>query len=137
MKPGSKVKVHYTGTLNDGTVFDSSEGRQPLEFTIGENQVISGFENGIKEMKLNEEKTIKIEAKDAYGERDERMVVAVPRSKFPPEIEAGGHLLLKGPDGQRIPAAIKEVKDNEVVIDLNHPLAGKELNFKVKVVEIN
>ena len=137
MKPGAKVKVHYTGTLSDGTVFDSSEGKEPLELTIGNNQVIPGFENGIKEMKLNEEKNIKINAKDAYGERDERMVVAVPRSKFPTEIEAGGQLLLKGPEGQRIPAKIKELKDNEVIIDLNHPLAGKELNFKVKVVGIN
>ena len=137
MKQGDKVKVHYTGTLSDGIVFDSSEGKEPLEFTIGENKVIPGFENGIKEMKLNDEKTIKIQPKDAYGERDEKMVVAVPRSKFPPEIEAGGHLLLKGPDGQRIPAKIKEVKENEVLIDLNHPLAGKELNFKVKVVGIN
>ncbi len=137
MKPGTKIKVHYTGTLNDGTVFDSSEGKEPLEFTIGENRVIAGFENGIKDMKLNEEKNIKINAKDAYGERDERMVVAVPRSKFPPEIEAGGQLLLKGPEGQRIPAKIKEIKDNEIIIDLNHPLAGKELKFKVKVVAIN
>ena len=137
MKPGAKVKVHYTGTLSDGTVFDSSEGKQPLEFTIGNNQVIPGFENGIKGMSLNDEKTIKIDAKDAYGERDERMVVAVPRSKFPPEIEAGGQLLLKGPEGQRILAKIKEVKYNDVIIDLNHPLAGKELNFKVKVVGIN
>ena len=137
MKQGAKVKVHYTGTLNDGTVFDSSEGKEPLEFTIGDNQVIPGFENGVKGMNLNDEKTIKIDAKDAYGERDERMVVAVPRSKFPPEIEAGGHLLLKGPEGQRIPAKIKEIKDNEIIIDLNHSLAGKELNFKVKVVEIN
>ena len=137
MKKGDKVKVHYTGTLNDGTVFDSSEGKEPLEFTIGEGHVIPGFENGIMEMRLNDEKTIKIEAKDAYGERDERMVVAVPRSKFPPEIEAGGQLLLKGPEGQRIPAKIKEVKDSEVIIDLNHPLAGKELNFRVKVVGVN
>jgi len=137
LKQGAKVKVHYTGTLNDGTVFDSSEGKEPLEFTIGDNQVIPGFENGVKGMNLNDEKTIKIDAKDAYGERDERMVVAVPRSKFPPEIEAGGHLLLKGPEGQRIPAKIKEIKDNEIIIDLNHSLAGKELNFKVKVVEIN
>ena len=137
MKPGAKVKVHYTGTLDDGTVFDSSEGKEPLEFTIGNNQVIAGFENGIKEMKLNEEKNIKINAKDAYGERDERMVVAVPRSKFPPEIEAGGQLLLKGPEGQRMPAKIMEIRDNEVIIDLNHPLAGKELNFKVKLIGIN
>lgn len=136
MKPGDKVKVHYTGTLNDGKVFDSSEGKEPLEFTIGENQVIPGFENGVKEMKLNEEKTIKINPKDAYGEKNEQLIVAVPRDRFPPEIEVGGRLILKGPQGQQIPAQITEVKDNRVTIDLNHPLAGKELNFKVKVVGI-
>ena len=137
VKPNSKVKVHYTGLLYDGSVFDSSEGKEPLEFTIGENQVIPGFENGVKEMKLNEEKNIKIEAKDAYGERDERMVVSIQRDKFPPEIEVGGTLVLKGPEGQRMPAKIKDIKDNEVIIDLNHPLAGKDLNFKVKVIAIN
>ena len=137
MKPGAKVKVHYTGTLSDGTVFDSSEGKEPLEFTIGENQVIAGFENGIKEMKLNEEKAINIAAKDAYGERDERMVVSVPRNKFPPEVQAGGTLILKGPNGERMPAQVKEVKENEVFIDMNHPLAGKDLTFKVKLVGIN
>lgn len=134
---GKKVKVHYTGTFDDGKVFDSSEGKDPLEFTVGNNQVIPGFENGIREMKLNEEKEIKITANEAYGERDERMVISVPREKFPPEIQAGGHLLLKGPEGQRMPAKIKEIKDKEVIIDLNHPLAGKGLNFKVKVVGIN
>ena len=108
-----------------------------MEFTIGNNQVIKGFEDGIKGMKLNDEKTIKIKAKDAYGERDERMVASVPRDKFPPEVQAGGTLLLKGPNGERLPAVVKEVKDNIVVIDMNHPLAGKELNFKIKVVGIN
>ena len=137
MKPGSKVKVHYTGTLSDGSVFDSSEGKEPLEFTIGEKQVIPGFENGVKEMKMNEEKTIKINAKEAYGERDERMVVSVPRDKFPPDVQAGGTLILKGPNGERFPAVVKEVKENEVFIDMNHPLAGKDLNFKVKVIAIN
>ena len=137
MNQGIKVKIHYTGTLNDGKIFDSSEGREPLEFTIGNNQVIKGFEDGIKGMKLNDEKTIKIKAKDAYGERDERMVASVPRDKFPPEVHAGGTLLLKGPNGERLPAVVKEVKDNIVVIDMNHPLAGKELNFKIKVVGIN
>ena len=137
MNQGTKVKIHYTGTLNDGKIFDSSEGREPLEFTIGNNQVIKGFEDGIKGMKLNDEKTIKIKAKDAYGERDERMVASVPRDKFPPEVQAGGTLLLKGPNGERLPAVVKEVKDNIVVIDMNHPLAGKELNFKIKVVGIN
>lgn len=137
MKPGSKVKVHYIGSLNDGSIFDSSEGKEPLEFTIGENHVIPGFENGIKEMKLNEEKTIRINAKEAYGDRDEKMVVSIPRDKFPPDVQAGGTMILKGPEGQRFPAVVKEVRDNEVIIDLNHPLAGKDLNFKVKIVEIN
>ena len=137
MNQGTKVKIHYTGTLNDGKIFDSSEGREPLEFTIGENRVIKGFEDGIKGMKLNDEKTIKIKAKDTYGERDERMVVSVPRDKFPPEVQAGGTLLLKGPNGERLPAVVKEVKENAVIIDMNHPLAGKELTFKIKVVGIN
>ena len=137
LNQGTNVKVHYTGTLNDGKVFDSSEGREPLEFTIGNNQVIKGFEDGVKDMKVNKEKTIKISAKDAYGERDERMIASVPRDKFPPEVQAGGMLILKGPNGERLPAVVKEVKDDAVIIDMNHPLAGKELNFKVKVVDIN
>lgn len=137
LKPGTKVKVHYTGTLDDGTVFDSSEGKEPLEFTIGENQVIAGFESGIREMKLNEEKTISIKPEEAYGKRDERMVVSIPRDKLPQEAEKGGKLILKGPQGQQLPAVITEVLEDVIRIDLNHPLAGKELNFKVKVVEIN
>lgn len=137
MKPGSKIKVHYTGTLNDGTIFDSSENRQPLEFTIGNNEVIPGFENGIKDMKLNQEKTIKIKPQDAYGERNEQLILTVPRDRFPPEVQVGGHLILKGHQGQTIPAVISEIKDSAVVIDLNHPLTGKELTFKVKVVAIN
>lgn len=137
MKPGDKVKIHYKGTLNDGTVFDSSDGREPLEFTIGSNQVIAGFENGVKDMKLNQEKTIKIKPSDAYGEKNEQLIVSIPREKFPPEIEVDGKLILKGPQGQNISAVIKEVKNDVVVIDLNHPLAGKELIFKVKVVGIN
>ncbi len=136
MKPGSKVQVHYTGTLNDGTVFDSSEGREPLEFTIGEGQIIPGFENGIKEMKLNQEKTIKIKPENAYGERNNQLIISIPRDKFPKEIEVNGRLALKGPQGQNIPAVIKEINDNDVKIDLNHPLAGKELTFKIKVVEV-
>ena len=137
MNQGDKVKVHYTGTLNDGKVFDSSEGRGPLEFTIGENQVIKGFEDGVKDMKLNQEKTIKINPNEAYGEVNQQLIISVPREKFPPEIEVNGRLIMKGPQGQQIPAIIKEVRDNVVIIDMNHPLAGKELNFKVKVVWIN
>jgi len=137
MKQGDKVKVHYTGTLNDGNVFDSSEGREPLEFTVGENQVVAGFENGIKDMKLNEEKTIKIKAEDAYGITNDSLVISIPRERFPPEVQAGGRLIMKSPEGVSVQAIVKEVKENEVLIDLNHPLAGKELTFKVKVVGVN
>ena len=137
MDKGDKVKVHYTGTLDDGSVFDSSEGKNPLEFTIGNNEVIPGFENEIKNMKLNEEKTIKINPKDAYGENNEQLIISIPREKFPPKIEVGGRLILKSPQGQNIPAIVSEVKEDAVVIDMNHPLAGKELTFKIKVVEIN
>ena len=135
MNEGKKVKVNYTGTFDDGKIFDSSEGRAPLEFTIGNNQVIKGFENAIREMKVNDEKSIKIPAKEAYGERDENLMVKIPRDKFPPEVELGGNLILKGPNGEQIPAIIKEVENDSVTIDLNHPLAGKQLNFKLKLVE--
>ena len=137
MNQGDKVKVHYTGTLSDGSVFDSSEGRDPLEFIIGNGEVISGFENEIRKMKLNEEKTITIKPQDAYGEKNSQLVISVPRDKFPPKIEVGGRLVLKSPQGQQIPAFVSEVKEDAVIIDLNHPLAGKELNFKIKVVGIN
>ena len=137
MNPGSKIKVHYTGTLDDGTVFDSSEGKEPLEFTIGENQVIEGFENVVKGMSLNQEKTFKIESKDAYGSVNDQLITDVPREKFPPQIEVEGRLILKGPDRQNIPAVVTEVKEDVVTIDLNHPLAGKDLTFRIKIVGIN
>lgn len=137
LKNGDKVKLHYTGTLNDGNVFDSSEGKQPLEFTIGNGEVILGFENNIKGMELNQEKTFKIKPEDAYGEVNSQLILSVPREKFPPEVQEGGTLILKGPNGERLPAVVKEVKDDIVVIDLNHPLAGKELTFKVNIVAIN
>lgn len=137
MNQGAKVKVHYTGTLNDGKIFDSSDGREPLEFEIGASQVVPGFENGIKEMKLNEEKTIRIKPSEAYGEKNPELIKEIPRNKFPPEVQVGGHLILKGPEDRQIPAIVKEVKEDSVTIDFNHPLAGKELTFKVKVVGIN
>ncbi|MEK6891609.1 MAG: peptidylprolyl isomerase [Nanoarchaeota archaeon] len=139
MKNGDKVKVHYTGTLDDGTVFDSSEGKEPLEFTIGEGGIIKGFEDGVRDMKLDEEKTIKIRPEDAYGKQQKELMLEFPRDKFPAEmnIEAGGRLILKGPDNQNLQAVVSEVKKDVVVIDLNHPLAGKELTFKIKVIGVN
>ncbi len=139
MKNGDKVKVHYTGTLDDGTVFDSSEGKEPLEFTIGEGGIIKGFEDGVRNMKLEEEKTIMIKPEDAYGMQQKELMLEFPRDKFPAEmnIEKGGRLILKGHDGQNLPAVVSEVKNDVVVIDLNHPLAGKELTFRIKVIGVN
>lgn len=137
MKQGDKVRVHYTGTLEDGKVFDSSEGKGPLEFTIGQGQVITGFENAVKDMEINDEKTIKAKPEEAYGKKNEKLVVSVPREKFPANVEVGGSLVLKGPEGQKIPAVVKDVKKDLVTVDLNHPLAGKELTFKIKVVGVN
>lgn len=139
MKNGSKVKVHYTGTLDDGTVFDSSEQREPLEFTVGEGQVIRGFEDAVRDMSLNDEKTVTIKPQEAYGIRSKDLVMEIPRDKFPAEvnIEVGGRLVLKSPEGQNVPAVVSEVKKDIIVIDLNHPLAGKDLTFKIKVVGVD
>ena len=139
MKPGSKVKLHYTGTLNDGTIFDSSDGKEPLEFTTGNSEVIPGFENAVKDMKLNEEKTIKINPKEAYGEKNEQLMREVPRSKLPNEmnLEVGSRVILKSPTGQQVHGLVDKIDQDKIVIDFNHPLAGKELTFKIKVVAIN
>lgn len=139
VKSGSKVKVHYTGTLDNGEVFDSSEGREPLEFEVGAKQVIPGFEDGIIGMTVNQEKTIKIPAKEAYGERDERMVQKVPIAQLPPNLKdakKGNYLHLQGPDGRVFNVKIHDVTEEELVLDMNHPLAGQTLNFKIKIVGI-
>jgi len=136
---GSKVKVHYTGTLDDGEVFDTSSGKEPLEFEVGAKQVIPGFENGIIGMTLNQEKTIKIHSKDAYGDRDERMVQRVPKNQLPPNLKdakKGNYLHLQGPDGRVFNVKVSDVTEEELIIDMNHPMAGKTLNFKIKVVGI-
>ncbi len=139
MKLGDKVRVHYTGTLDDGTVFDSSIGREPFEFTVGEGNVISGFENAVKEMKVDEEKTVTIKSDEAYGPRQNQLVWAIPKDKFPANVnpEVGGQLVLKGPTGEQVPATVSNVTDKEITIDLNHPLAGKDLTFKIKIVGIS
>lgn len=135
---GSRIKVHYTGKLDNGEVFDTSEGREPIEFTIGAKQVIKGFEENIKGMKLNEEKEFKLEKMDAYGDYNPGLVKEFPKDKLPQNVEpkAGMVLALKSPEGKVYGARIIEVREKTVKIDLNHPLAGKALNFKVKVVEI-
>lgn len=138
VKKGDKVKVEYTGTLDDGTVFDSSKGRDPLEFEVGSGQVIKGFDSAVVGMNKGEEKEVKIKAEDAYGNHNPQLVKKVPKENLPKtqDPKVGMFLMLNLPDGQQFPAMISEVADKEVTIDLNHPLAGKNLNFKIKVVEV-
>jgi FKBP-type peptidyl-prolyl cis-trans isomerase 2 len=138
VKKGDKVKVDYTGTLEDGTVFDSSKGKAPIEFEVGSGKIIKGFDDGVLGMKKGEEKEIKIKPDDAYGQPRPELLKKIPRDKLPQDKEPkpGMMLMLSSPDGRQLPARITEVSDTEVTIDLNHPLAGKTLIFKIKVVEI-
>ena len=139
IKNGDKVKIEYTGKLDDGTIFDSSEMHGvPLEFKVGAKQVIKGFENAIIGMEKGEEKEIKLEPKEAYGYPDEQLIKNVPKDKMPQggEIKPGMLLGLTLPNGAQVPAKVLEVTDTEVIIDLNHPLAGKTLNFKIKAVDV-
>ncbi len=138
-KDGSTVKVHYTGTLEDGTVFDSSEKHgNPLEFKVGAGQVIKGFEEAVRGMKEGEEKNIKIAPEEAYGHPRQELMQKVPREQLPKEQEPkkGMMLAVKLPNGYQMPARISDVTDTDITIDLNHPLAGKTLNFKIKLMEI-
>lgn len=139
VKDNDKVKVHYTGKLSNGEVFDSSVDREPMEFVVGQGQLIPGFENGIKDMKVSEKKTIVIPTDEAYGEPRKELVQEVPNDKLPPEIkpEVGMGLVSTTPQGQEIQLVVKEVKDDAIVVDGNHPLAGQELTFDVEVVAIN
>lgn len=135
---GDTVSLEYTGTLADGQVFDSSEGREPLKFEVGSGQVIPGFDKAVQGMKLNGEKTFTIKAADAYGPVRPEMVIQAPQAKLPaqPEPEVGMILVLQGPEGEKLPAKIIKLENGMVTIDANHPLAGKNLTFKVKVVAI-
>ena len=141
VEKNNKVSVEYEGKLEDGTVFDSSsrDGEsKPLEFAAGTGQVIPGFDNAILGMKVGEEKEFSIEAKDAYGEHREELKQEVPRDKLPaePEPKEGMALIVSSPEGHQMPVKILEVREKEVVIDLNHPLSGKKLIFKIKVLNI-
>ena len=135
---GDTVRIHYTGTLADGTRFDSSEGRDPLQFTVGSGQVIPGFDVAVTGMTVGEQKTVTIPADQAYGPHDPRGVQAIPRAEFPEDIpvEVGLQLQAQTSSGQPIPVVIAEVTENEIVLDANHRLAGKDLTFALELVEI-
>lgn len=137
-KTGDTVKVHYTGTLDDGTVFDSSLEREPLEFTLGAGQVVPGFENGVTGMAIDETKTVNIPCKDAYGEHNPEQVIEISRSEVPADmkIEVGQHLQMSADNGQVIVVSVVELTDETVKLDANHMLAGKDLTFEIKLVEI-
>lgn len=139
VEQGDKVKVLYEGTFDDGTVFDSSEkhGGEPLEFVCGTGQVIPGFDNAILGMEKGEEKTVRLEPCDAYGDPDPSMIKAFPKDKFETDekLEEGMLLLMNLPNGQQISAKIVKCTDDMITFDLNHPMAGKTLNFKLKVVD--
>lgn len=137
IKKGDKVKVDYTGTLEDGTVFDTSEGKQPLEFEAGSENLIKGFSEAVIGMEKGQEKEITLKPEQAYGPHNPGLIKKVPKDQLPQgqEPKPGMMLALKTPDGKQFPAKITQVTDKEISIDLNHPLAGKTLKFKIKVVE--
>jgi peptidylprolyl isomerase len=137
-KPGDTVKVHYTGKLEDGTVFDSSADREPLQFTIGEGNVIPGFENAVVGMNPGEIKTEKIPCVDAYGPRHEEMIQTIERSAIPADIavQEGQQLQVSQPGGEALVVTVAEVTDDAVTLDGNHMLAGKDLVFEIELVEI-
>ena len=138
VKENNTVKVNYTGKLSDGQVFDSSEGKEPMEFTLGQGQLIPGFEKGLIDMKLNEKKTITIAKEEAYGEINNDLIQEVEKTQLPQDMtpEVGMGLVSKSPDGQEMNLLVVEVREESIVIDGNHPLAGKELIFDLEVVEI-
>ena len=140
VKKGEWIKVEYIGTFDDGTVFDSTKinGGNPLKFQAGMRQLIKGFDDSVLGKNLNDEYTIKLDPTEAYGKYVEGLTQKIPKDQFPkgPEPQPGMMLMVMGPKGQ-MPATIKSIEENDVTIDLNHPMAGKVLNFKIKIVETN
>lgn len=137
-KTGDTVKVHYTGKLDDGTVFDSSVDREPLQFTIGQGQLIPDFEQAVIGMNPDESKTVQIPADKAYGPHREDMVIKVERSNLPADLDpkVDQKLQMRHPDGQATVVTVTEVNDADITLDGNHPLAGKDLTFDIQLTEI-
>ena len=143
---GKKVKVHYVGTLDDGTKFDSSRDRgEPLAFTCMAGQMIKGFDEAVREMEVGQVVDVRLEPAEAYGERDERLVQTVPVSAMPGaeelsagdrELSAGDRVMLSSPTGQPFPAVVAAVEDGNITFDMNHEMAGKALNFNIELLEV-
>jgi peptidylprolyl isomerase len=138
VKAGDTVRVHYHGRLTDGTTFDSSEGREPLEFQVGSGMVIKGFDDGVMGMSVGQKKTIEIPVEEAYGPKDPQAIIEFPAANFPPGMtpEVGMQLAMTNQHGHQIPVTIVEVRPDVVVLDANHQLAGEDLVFDLELVEI-
>jgi FKBP-type peptidyl-prolyl cis-trans isomerase 2 len=137
-KEGDTVKVHYKGTLQDGTVFDDSHDREPLEFTIGAGEIIPGFEDAVIGMEPGEEATAEVDAEDAYGERHDELVASVSRDELPDDLDlqVGQRLEMQDKNGESMILAVSDVDDSTVTLDANHPLAGEDLVFGIELLEI-
>ncbi len=138
-KQGNSVKVHYHGTLSDGTVFDSTYEESPMDFTLGEGEIIPGFEEAVEGMDEGEKKSVTVEPDRAYGEYNDKGVVQVPRENLPEDIqpEEGMMLQLNTPEDQVVYVTVTEMDEENVTLDANHPLAGKTLNFDIELIQIN
>jgi peptidylprolyl isomerase len=138
-KTGDSVQVHYTGRLDDGTVFDSSREREPLAFTLGTGQVITGFDEAVDGMQVGESRETRIDVDDAYGPRRDDLVLDMPAEQIPDgmALEVGMRLELRQPDGKAVPVTVAEVADESVKLDANHPLAGEPLTFELELVAID
>jgi len=139
VKEGDTVRIHYTGTLADGATFDSSEGRDPLEFTVGSGQIIPGLDAALPGMAVGEKKTVAVVADEAYGQHDPNAKQAVPRADIPDDIplDPGTQLQVQTQEGKVMPVTVAEVTEEQVILDANHPLAGKDLTFAIELVEID
>ncbi|MFO7980424.1 MAG: peptidylprolyl isomerase [Candidatus Aminicenantes bacterium] len=138
VKKGDKVKLHYTGRLEDGKVFDSSKDREPIQFEAGAGEIIKGLDEAIIGMEPGEKKDISVASDNAYGNYDKKLLIDIPKDKLPEDVkpEKGAILNLVDKQGRSIPSKVTEIKENSIQVDANHPLAGKDLDFEIEVVEI-